>query len=132
MTETRSVIVERDLAFPAERVWRALTQPHLISEWLMKTDFAPETGRRFEFIADWGSVACEVLEIEPQRRLSYSWVAMGVDSIVTFTLTPGPAGTRLRVEQAGFREDQQANIRGALAGWHGFLDRLAALVAGLD
>jgi len=48
-TETRSVIIERDFACPPERLWRALTQPHLLEEWLMKTDFQPVVGHCFDF-----------------------------------------------------------------------------------
>ena len=64
-TETRSVVVEEDLPFPTQKVWRALTEPHLIEEWLMKSDFKPAVGHRFNFRADWGAVDCEVLTIEP-------------------------------------------------------------------
>lgn len=122
--ETRSVIIEREIAFPPEKVWRALTQPHLIAEWLMKNDFAPVAGHRFDFRADWGSVACEVLTIEPNRTLSYSWAAYGLESVVTWTLTPAGAGTRLRMEQSGFRPDQEQAYQGAKFGWERFLTNL--------
>lgn len=73
-TETRSVVIEREFAFPPERLWRALTQPHLIEEWLMKNDFKPEVGHRFNLRGEWGGVLdCEVLAIEPQRSLAYTW-----------------------------------------------------------
>ena len=62
-TETLSVVVERDIPHPPEKIWRALTQPHLIEEWLMKTDFVPAADHRFSFRADWGSVDCQVLDI---------------------------------------------------------------------
>src|SRR5262245_28295848 len=106
-TETRSVVVEREIAFPPEKIWRALTQPHLIEEWLMKSDFQPAVGHGFQFRGDWGSVDCKVLEVEPHRTLSYTWDAMGLTSTVTWTLTPTGAGTHLRMEQAGFKSDQQ-------------------------
>ena len=44
-TETLSVVVEREIPFPPEKIWRALTQPHLIEEWLMKNDFKPVWAR---------------------------------------------------------------------------------------
>ena len=131
MTETRSVVVEREFAHPPERLWRALTQPHLIEEWLMKNDFKPELGHRFQLRGDWGGVLdCEVLEIEPLETLSYTWnfkhedAAYNLQSVVTFTLTPTPAGTHLRMEQAGFRPDQKQAFGGAHAGWKQFLDKL--------
>jgi uncharacterized protein YndB with AHSA1/START domain len=132
MTETHTVTVERDLPYPPERIWRALTQPHLISEWLMQTDFSAEMGRKFTFTADWGAVACDVREIEPGRRLSYSWVALGLDSLVTWTLTPTEAGTRLRMEQSGFRKDQGRAYGGARQGWPVFIDKLADVLVTLD
>ena len=70
MTETLSVVMERDLPFPPERIWRALTRPELIEEWLMKADFEAREGHRFSLRADWGSVDCEVLTVEPDRTLS--------------------------------------------------------------
>jgi len=131
-TQLRSVVVERDLAFPVDRVWRALTQPHLISEWLMRNDFAPVLGQRFTLSGDWGSVDCEVLEIEPQRTLAYRWDAMGLESIVTWTLTPTSAGTHLRMEQAGFRPDQDQAFHGARFGWQKFFGELEQLLARVD
>ena len=127
--ETRTVTIERDIAHPPEKIWRALTQPHLIAEWLMKNDFQPAIGHRFELRGDWGAVACEVLTLEPNKTLSYSWAAMGLDSIVTFTLTPTTAGTHLRVEQTGFRPDQSQAFHGARHGWQQFLTNLEQLLA---
>ena len=127
--QTRSVVVERVLAFPPGRVWRALTQPHLMAEWLMKTDFGPEVGRAFTLTGDWGTVDCAVIEIEPERTLSYTWKAMGLDSVVTFTLLPVAGGTHLRMEQVGFRADQEQAYRGAIHGWGTMLDALAAVLA---
>jgi uncharacterized protein YndB with AHSA1/START domain len=123
-SETLSVVVERELAFPPEKTWRALTQPHLIEEWLMKSDFAPVVDHSFKFTADWGSVDCKILEIEQNRSLSYTWNAYGLESVVTWTLTPTPAGTHLRMEQSGFRPDQQQAYQGAQYGWQTFLSNL--------
>ena len=128
-TETRSVIVERDLSFPPERIWRALTQPHLIEEWLMKNDFRPVADHRFNFRADWGAVDCRVLVVEPNRTLSYTWAALGLESVVTWTLTASGTGTHLRMEQSGFRPDQQQAYQGAKAGWQRFLANLEKVVA---
>jgi uncharacterized protein YndB with AHSA1/START domain len=130
-TETRSVVVERDIPHPPQKLWRALTQPHLIAEWLMKNDFAPVVGHKFNLSADWGGVLdCEVLAVEPNRTLSYTWnlvhddAAYNLRSIVTFTLTPTSTGTHLRMEQVGFRPDQRMAFGGARAGWPKFFARL--------
>jgi uncharacterized protein YndB with AHSA1/START domain len=135
--KTRSVVVERELAAPPEKLWRALTQPHLLEEWLMKSDFHPVAGHRFNLHNEPKPgvnivIDCEVLKVEPHRTLSYSWQAYGLDSVVTFTLTPTSTGTLLRMEQSGFRPDQQAALKGATAAWPKFLARLEQLLAGTD
>lgn len=137
-TEKRAVVVERDIPFPAERIWRALTQPHLIAEWLMKNDFQAAVGHRFSLSGDWGGVTCEVLTLEPNRTLAYTWdyehedAAYALQSVVTFTLTPTDAGTHLRMEQVGFRPDQKQALAGAIGGWAQHLANLEKVVAGLD
>jgi uncharacterized protein YndB with AHSA1/START domain len=135
-TESRSVVVEREIAHPPEKVWRALTQPHLIEEWLMKSDFKSVVGHRFSLRGDWGGVLdCEVLAVEPHRTLSYTWnhshddPAYSLQSVVTFTLTPTRTGTHLRMEQTGFRPDQKQAFGGAKAGWRQFFTNLERLLA---
>src|SRR5260370_5932459 len=71
-TETLSVVVERAVPFPPEKIWRALTQPHLIAPWLMKNDFTPVVDHRFNLRADWAVVDCQVLAVEPNKTLSYT------------------------------------------------------------
>ena len=131
-TEMRSVIVERELPFPAEKIWRALTQPHLIEEWLMKNDFKPVVDHRFNFRGDWGAVDCQVVAVEPNKMLSYTWGAMGLESVVTWTLTPTSTGTNLRMEQFGFRPDQQQAYQGAKYGWQQFFANLEKVLARIN
>jgi uncharacterized protein YndB with AHSA1/START domain len=131
-TDTLSVVVEREIPYPAEKIWRALTQPHLIQEWLMKNDFSPAVGHRFSLGADWGSVECEVQAVEPNRKLTYSWDTKDLKSVVTWTLTPTAAGAQLRMEQTGFRPDQQPYFRGAKVGWPRFFDALEEVLARTD
>ena len=128
-TETLSVVVERDIPFPPEKIWRALTQPHLIEEWLMKNDFKPVVGHGFNLRADWGAVDCQVLAVEWNKTLSYTWAAYGLESVVTWTLTPTSTGTHLRMEHSGFPADQEQAYRGAKAGWPRFLNALEQLLA---
>ncbi len=128
-TETSSVVVEREIAFPPEKIWRALTQPHLIEEWLMKNDFKPAKDHRFNLRGDWGTVDCQVLAIEPNKMLSYTWAAMGLESVVTWTLTPTSTGTHLRMEQIGFRPDQKQAYHGARYGWQQFFAKLEQVLA---
>jgi uncharacterized protein YndB with AHSA1/START domain len=134
--ETKSVVVEREMPHPPEKLWRALTQPHLMAEWLMKNDFSPVVGHRFNLRGEWGGVLeCEVLVVEPNRELAYTWnhahddPAFSLQSVVTFTLTPTAAGTRLRMEQAGFRTDQRQAFGGANAGWQQMFAKLEQVAA---
>ena len=136
MSDSRSVIVEREFPHPPEKIWRALTEPHLIEEWFMRNDFKPVVGQRFNLRGDWGGVLdCEVLEVETHKSLSYTWnfqhddPAFNLQSVVTFTLTPTGAGTRLRMEQAGFHPDQKQAYGGARAGWEQFFTKLEQVLA---
>jgi uncharacterized protein YndB with AHSA1/START domain len=130
--ETQSVVIEREIQYPPEKIWRALTQPHLIEEWLMKNDFQPVVNHDFTLSADWGSVECKVLTVETNKTLSYTWAAYGLESVVVWTLTPTGTGTSLRMEQSGFRPDQQQAYQGAQYGWQGFLAGLEKVVAQID
>ena len=139
--ETLSVVVERELPVPPEKLWCALTQPHLVEEWLMKNDLKPAVGHRFKFRADYlpnGALDCEVLVVEPNKMLSYSWgstsdnPAFDVKSVVTFTLTPTSTGTHLRMEQSGFRPEQKQAYGGARMGWQQFLAKLEQVLAKAD
>lgn len=136
-TETRSVVVEREIPHPPEKIWRALTQPHLIEEWLMKNDFKPVAGHRFNLRKDPQPdvsivVDCQVTAIEPNKTLSYTWQAYGLESVVTWTLIPTSTGTRLRMEQSGFRPDQEQAYRGATSGWRQYFANLAEVLARMD
>jgi uncharacterized protein YndB with AHSA1/START domain len=135
--ETLSVIIEREIPHAPEKIWRALTQPHLIAEWLMKNDFSPVIGHRFNLRSDphpnWnGVIDCEVLVLEPHKTLAYAWSALGVETVVTWTLTPTGKGTLLRMEQSGFRPDQPQNYQGAQYGWRKFFGNLEQVLARPD
>ncbi|TKC85949.1 SRPBCC domain-containing protein [Trinickia terrae] len=139
---TRSLVIERQFAHAPEKIWRALTQGYLIEEWLMKNDFQPVVGHKFNLRAEpmphWNGVTdCEVLAVELERKLSYSWNSSGEEAgrlttVVTFTLTPANGGTLLRMEQAGFRADNEQNYQGAQYGWQKFLASLEGVVAELS
>ena len=113
---TESVVVECDLPEPPAQVWRALTEPGLLSAWLMPNDIRPEVGARFTFQAEAeagsGPIECEVLAVEPLRLLRYSWrgdddnrdaSGRALDSTVTFMLAEtADGGTHLRLAHDGF------------------------------
>src|ERR1700704_2006070 len=139
---SRSVVIEREMKHSPEKIWRALTQGALLEEWLMKNDFQPIVGHRFNFRAapmpHWnGIVDCEVLVVEPPKRLSYRWnaagdeAAGGLKTVVTWTLTPTKSGVLVRMVQSGFRADEEANYQGANYGWQRYLASLERVAAGL-
>lgn len=134
---TRSVVIERMFAHPPEKLWRALTESPLVAQWLMNNDFEPVVGRKFQFRADpvpnWnGVIDCEVLVVDPQKQLSYSWGAFGLGTVVLWTLTPAEGGTHVRMEQSGFGANQDAAYKGATYGWQKFMGNLETVVAGLE
>jgi len=134
---TRTLVIEREMPHPPEKIWRALTEGPLIEEWLMTNDFQPVVGHRFSFratpVKNWnGVIECEVLVVEPHARLVYSWGALGLESAVTWTLTPTDGGTHVRMEQTGFPSEEGANYKGAKYGWQKFIGNMERVVGGLD
>jgi uncharacterized protein YndB with AHSA1/START domain len=137
MTTTRSLVIEKELPHPAEKIWRALTQGALIKEWLMDNDFQAVVGHKFNFrstpMPKWdGVIDSQVLVIEPNKKLSYSWNSLGLESVVVWTLVPTKGGTLVRMEQSGFRPDQEANYQGANYGWQKFIGGLERVLAGMS
>ena len=102
----------------------------------MKNDFEALVGRHFNFRAapmpNWnGIVDCQVLLVEPNSRLSYSWGSLGLTSVVTWVLTPTKNGTHLRMEQSGFPSEDNANYKGTSYGWQKFIGGLERVLAEL-
>jgi uncharacterized protein YndB with AHSA1/START domain len=134
---TRTLVIEREVPHPPEKIWRALTEGPLMEQWLMKNDFQPVVGHRFSFratpVPGWsGVIDCEVKVVEPNSRLVYSWSTMGGMSDVTWTLTRTEGGTHLRMEQTGFPSEEHASYKGAKYGWRNFMDKLERVVGGLE
>ena len=134
-SQTESISFEFDLPHVPEKVWRALTDPALLAEWLLPVfGLTLEPGAAFTFKAQpqpgWdGIVNCRFLEIEAHRKLSYTWGVPGMDTVVTFTLTPTASGTRLSLVQSGFKPDQKKERGGARYGWKLMGGRLVDLLA---
>ena len=135
--QTDAISFELELQHAPEKVWRALTDPALLTQWLLPVfglELAP--GAAFTLKTQpyppWdGTVACRVLEIETHKKLSYAWVVsdMGLDTVVTFTLTPTASGTRLSLVQSGFKPAQKQNFGGARYGWKSMGGKLVDLLA---
>ena len=122
-SQIETISFEVDLHHPPEKVWRALTDPELLGEWLLPViGFKLEPGASFTFKTQpypgWdGTVNCRFVEIEPLRKLSYAWTVPFLDTVVTFTLAPTALGTRLSIVQSGFTPDQKRESGGARYGW---------------
>lgn len=138
-SQGETVSLDFDLPHPPQKIWRALTDPALLSEWLLPVaDLALEPGAPFAFRTQpqpgWdGTVHCRFVEIEPLRKLAYTWSVgdMDIDTVVTFTLTPTDSGTRLSLVQTGFRTEQRQAWGGARYGWKMMGGRLAELLGRL-
>ena len=124
----KTISLDFELTHPPEKVWRALTDPTLLSRWLMANDMDARLGAQFTFRLDpklinstpggWdGIVNCEVLALEACKRLQYTWNGGGVVTVVTWSLTPIPTGTRLSLEQSGTFPDHIPAFQGARRGW---------------
>ncbi len=136
-SQNESISFEFDLHHSPEKVWRALTDPVLLTEWLLPViELKLEPGAAFTFKTQpqpgWdGIVNCRFLEIEAHRKLSLRWIVGDIDTVVTFTLTPTASGTRLSLVHSGFRPDQKQNFGGARYGWKMMGGKLVDLLAGL-
>ena len=138
--QTESISFEFELPHPPEKVWRALTEPSLLSEWLLPViDHKLEKGAEFTLMAPpqpgWdGIVNCRFLEIEELKKLRYTWIVgdpkteFFIDTVVTFTLSPTESGTHLALEQTGFKPDQKREFGGARYGWRMMGEKLVDLL----
>ncbi|WP_432489614.1 SRPBCC family protein [Kineococcus sp. SYSU DK018] len=129
--DLRSICVDQYFPHPPTKLWRALTSPDLMAQWLMPNDFEPVVGHRFSFRARpvprtgfSGAITCQVLEVDPPRRLKISWADAADDSAVAtevcWTLQAEGRGTRLLLEHSGFDPDdptQQLARRFMGSGW---------------
>jgi uncharacterized protein YndB with AHSA1/START domain len=134
-SQTESISFEFDLHHVPEKVWRALTDPALLKEWLLPViGLKLEPGAAFTFKTQaypgWdGIVNCRMLEIEAHKKISYAWTVPFLDTVVSFTLTPTAAGTRRSLVQSGYKEDQKKEFGGARYGWKLMGGKLADLLA---
>ena len=136
-SKTDSIAFDFDLPHSPEKVWRALTDPALLAEWLLPVvdrELELEPGTAFTFKTQpypgWdGTVNCRMLEVEPHRKISYTWTVPFLDTVVTFTLTPTASGTRLTLVQSGFKPEQKRESGGARYGWKMMGGKLVDLLA---
>lgn len=131
---TESIRVERTFTHPVSAVWRALTDPELHAKWWAAGDVRPIVGHRFTLdMGKWGQQACEVLEVEPEKRLRYRFATESLNTTLTWELAAAADGTQLVLTQEGFDLDSplgRAALEGMRPGWPRVLDRLDAVLAG--
>jgi uncharacterized protein YndB with AHSA1/START domain len=138
-SQSDAISFEFELDHPPEKVWRALTDPELLTQWLLpvvglELELAPgaEFTLKTQPYPNWdGTVSCRFLEIEEHRKLTYAWTVPFLDTVVSFTLTPTPSGTRLSLVQSGFKPDQKREFGGARYGWKMMGERLTELLGRL-
>ena len=137
-SQTETISFEFDLPHGPEKVWRALTDPALLAEWLLPVvdrKLELERGAAFKLKSQpypgWdGTVNCRILEIEAEKKLSCEWVVgdMAIDTVVTFTLAATESGTRLSLVHSGFKPDQAGAFGGQRYGWTMWGGKLADLL----
>jgi uncharacterized protein YndB with AHSA1/START domain len=135
--QSETLSFEIEFQHSPQKVWRALTEPELLTQWLLPvTGLKLDPGASFTFntqpVGGWdGTVKCRVLEVEAQKRLKYAWVVgdMELDTVVTFTLSPTSSGTRLSIVQSGFKPHQKQAFGGARYGWNLMGGKLIDLLA---
>ena len=141
--DTQDIVVDEVFPHAPETIWKTLTTGDLIDRWLMKsTGFEPVKGARFTLqttpAGAWdGVIHCEVLDVVPNERLSYSWrgghdantdYGSRLDTIVTLTLTKVDGGTRLRVVHSGFVLPKNATtFRNLSEGWRKVVGTIGAM-----
>lgn len=134
-SQTETLSFQFDLQHSPDKVWRALTEPALLAQWLLPViGLKLDVGTAFTFktqpVGGWdGTVQCRLLEVEPKRKLRYAWVVGDMNTVVTFTLEPTAQGTRLRLVHSGFRPEQKQNFGGARYGWKLMGGKLVDLLA---
>ncbi len=134
-SQTESISLEFDLPHSPAKVWRALTDPVLLAEWLLPVaGLTLEPGAAFTFKTQphpgWdGTVICRLVEIEAHRTLSWTWSVPGIDTVVTFALTPTASGTRMSIVQSGFKPGQKQEFGGARYAWKMMSGKLVDLLA---
>lgn len=127
-----AITCDRFIAHPPAAVWRALTDPELHARWWAAGDVKAEVGHRFTLdMRPWGQQKCEVLAVEPERLLRYSFAQGTLDSTITWRLEPEGTGTRLFLEHSGLDLDSPMGrqaYEGMSRGWPGVLGRIQGVL----
>ncbi|RDI44741.1 SRPBCC family protein [Nocardia mexicana] len=146
MTTEDLTSIELDHFYPhaPEKVWRALTTPELMAQWMMQpVGFEPVVGNSFRMrgtpmpnVGFSGEIRCEVIEVTAPERLSISWNDAESDRetgwVITWRLHPEGTGTRILFTHTGFDPDDttaQLSRKIMRGGWPGMFARLEKTLA---
>ena len=129
--EIAVIAFERRLGHPVETVWAALTDPDERAAWLGSGTLEPRAGGQVAIRTGPGDrpeqqrvMSGRVLAWDPPRVLEHEWIQPGLDiSVVRYELEADAGGTILRLTH---RRSVTPGALGGRAGWHAYLDRLAA------
>ncbi|MDD9972090.1 MAG: SRPBCC family protein [Myxococcales bacterium] len=123
-----TLVLEREYPVPCREVWRALTEPDLLSEWLGHVTIDPRVGGTFEI--DFGGedrAGGRILRLEPLRMLEFEWGEQSSSSVVRFELMETEDGTRLVLTHA---LQSESVSRSTAPGWHAHLDLFEGTLRG--
>lgn len=129
MIEPGLIQITQFIPHPPSRVWAALTVPALLEKWWAKGDVRAEVGHRFVLdMGQWGQQPCEVLTVEHEKLITYSFAPGTLDTIITWRLQAEGDGTRLSLEHKGFDLDSpmgKTAFQGMGNGWPTVIGRIA-------
>jgi uncharacterized protein YndB with AHSA1/START domain len=129
VTDKTDIELDQYIAREPAAVWRALTEPELLARWWAAGDIKPIVGHRFTMdMGSWGQQPCEVLEVDPERLLTYTFAEGSLDTTITWRLEPEGTGTRLFLRHAGFVPGS-ISLKGMGSGWPGLLRRIEPALA---
>jgi uncharacterized protein YndB with AHSA1/START domain len=132
MTEPGVIRLSQFINHPPAKVWQALTDPRLHARWWAAGDVKAVVGHCFTLdMGPWGNQPCEVIAVEPERLLKYSFAPGTLDTTITWRLEPEKGGTRLSLEQTGFDLDSplgKSAFDGLGSGWPKVLARIATAI----
>ena len=133
MTEPENIHVTRYLSHSPSRVWQALTDPQLHAQWWASGDVRPIVGHRFTLdMGEWGQQPCEVIAVEPERVLSYTFAEGTLNTTITWKLEPEGEGTRLSLDHSGFDLDSplgKAAYHGMGNGWPRVVEQMDTVLS---
>ena len=129
-----TIQLEEYIDHPPARVWKALTDPALHARWWAAGDVRPVVGHRFtlDMGPKFGKQSCEVIAVEAERLLSYSFAPGTLNTTITWRLQAEGRGTRLFLEHKGFDLESpmgKAAFEGMGGGWPKILKSIAGVLA---